>query len=108
MAEIYLEPNGFQGQIDSFKAEVDSVKAIKYEIDKHGVRLESVDRYMECVDYLNDTLLLFTEILDMDIKSMIHIKAEWMHVDDEIAAKTVGDIVKSGIDNAIKSIKGDK
>ena len=50
MAELFLDPKGFQGQIDSFKSGADRIKGLKYSLDKQGVRLQSVDKYMECVD----------------------------------------------------------
>ena len=56
MAELILDPKGFQGQIDSFKSGTDSIKGLKYSLDKQGVRLQSVDKYMECVDEFNKTI----------------------------------------------------
>ena len=44
MAELFLDPKGFQGQIDSFKSGADSIKGLKYSLDKQGVRLQSVDK----------------------------------------------------------------
>lgn len=93
MAEIYLNPQGFQGQIDSFKSGADSIKGLKYELDKQGVSLQSIDRYMECVELLNTTIELFGKMMDQDTRSMQLIKARWMNADSDIATKTLGEIL---------------
>ena len=93
MAEIFLDPQGFQSQIDSFKSGTDSIKELKYSLDKQDVRLQSVDRYIECVEELNKTLQLFGKLLDQDVESMKLIKARWMNADSEMATKTLGEIL---------------
>lgn len=93
MAELFLEPKGFQGQIDSFKSGTDSFKGLKYSLDKQGVRLQSVDKYMECVEEFNKTIELFGKLLDKDTESMKLIKAKWMNLDSDVATKTLGEIL---------------
>lgn len=93
MAEIYLDPQGFQGQIDSFKSGADSIKELKYELDSQGVSLQSVDKYLECVEKLNATLELFCKMMEQDTASMKLIKAKWMNADSDIATKTLGEIL---------------
>ena len=93
MAELFLDPKGFQGQIDSFKSVADSIKGLKYSLDKQGVRLQSVDKYMECVEEFNKTIELFGKLLDQDTESMKLIKAKWMNLDSDVATKTLGEIL---------------
>lgn len=93
MAELYLDPKGFQAQIDSFKSGTDSIKGLKYSLDKQGVRLQSVDKYMKCVEEFNKTIELFGKLLDQDTESMKLIKAKWMNLDSEVATKTLGEIL---------------
>lgn len=93
MAELYLDPKGFQAQIDSFKSGADSIKELKYSLDKQGVRLQSVDKYMECVEEFNKTIELFGKLLDQDTESMKLIKAKWMNLDSDVATKTLGEIL---------------
>ncbi|MFR6447700.1 MAG: hypothetical protein ACLUO6_09650 [Ruminococcus sp.] len=93
MAELFLDPKGFQGQIDSFKSGADSIKGLKYSLDKQGVRLQSVDKYMECVEEFNKTIELFGKLLDQDTESMKLIKAKWMNLDSDVATKTLGEIL---------------
>lgn len=93
MAELFLDPKGFQGQIDSFKSGAGSIKELKYALDKQGVRLQSVDRYMECVEEFNKTIELFGKLLDQDTQSMKLIKAKWMNLDSDVATKTLGEIL---------------
>ncbi len=93
MAELFLDPKGFQGQIDSFKSGADSIKSLKYTLDKQGVRLQSVDKYMECVEEFNKTIELFGKLLDQDTESMKLIKAKWMNLDSDVATKNLGEIL---------------
>ena len=93
MAELFLDPKGFQGQIDSFKSGADRIKGLKYSLDKQGVRLQSVDKYMECVEEFNKTIELFVKLLDQDTESMKLIKAKWMNLDSDVATKTLGEIL---------------
>jgi len=92
MAELFLDPKGFQGQIDSFKSGADSIKGLKYSLDKQGVRLQSVDKYMECVEEFNKTIELFGKLLDQDTEMKL-IKAKWMNLDSDVATKTLGEIL---------------
>lgn len=93
MAEIYLDPQEFQSQIDAFASSSDCIKDLKYSLNEQNVRLSSVDRYLECVEELNKTLELFCRLMDQDIESMKLIKAKWMNTDSAIATKTLGEIL---------------
>ncbi len=93
MAELFLDPKGFQGQIDSFKSGADSIKGLKYSLDKQEVRLQSVDKYIECVEEFNKLIELFGRMLDKDTENMKLIKAKWMNLDSNIATKTLSEIL---------------
>lgn len=93
MSDLFLDPKGFQGQIDSFKAGADSMRDFAYSLDKQGIRLQSVDKYMECVEEFNNTIKLFIKLMDQDAESMKQIKSKWMKLDNEMATKTLGEIL---------------
>lgn len=93
MAELYLDPKKFQGQIDSFKSGADAIKEIKYDLDKQGVKLQSVDKYLECIEEFNEAIVLFSQLLEQDTESMKQIKAKWMNLDSDVATKTLGEIL---------------
>ena len=93
MAKVFLDPQGFQGQIEAFQSGAESVKSLKYALDKKDVRLQSVDRYMECVEEFNKVVELFGKLMDQDTQSMKLIKAKWMNTDSDIATKTLGQIL---------------
>jgi len=93
MSDLFLDPKGFEGQIDSFKAGADSIKELAYCLDKQGVKLKSVDRYMECVEEFNKTLKLFGQLMEQDTEGMKQLKAKWMNLDSDIATKTLGEIL---------------
>lgn len=93
MGKVFLDPKGFQGQIDAFVGGNDGIKSLKYNEDDLGVRLESVEKYIGCIIQFNSTVELFGKMLDLDAKSMKLIKANWMGLDSDIATKTLGEIL---------------
>ena len=74
MAEFLLKPNEFQKQVDSFKAATDTVTTLKYELEKEGVSLNSIDKYAECVAAMNELIMSFGEFAKLDANSMQQIK----------------------------------
>lgn len=97
MAEIYLNPNEFQGQVDAYKGATETVSGLKYKADKGGVTLQSVDKYMECVTAMNNLIKTFGEFAAKDGDTMQQIKAKWMNTDGEIATKTLIEILGDAI-----------
>lgn len=93
MAEIYIDPQKFQDQIDSFQSGSDEIKKIKYVLDKKSVKLQSIDKYIECVEEFNATVQLFNQMMNKDTESMKLIKAKWMNLDSSVATKTLGEIL---------------
>ena len=93
MSRIFLNPGEFQGQIDSFQEGAEKIKALKYKLEEDGLKLKSVDKYMECIQELNNTIALFGEMLDLDTQSMKQIKGKWMNTDSEIATKTLKELI---------------
>lgn len=93
MAELFLDPKGFEKQISSFKSSAGKVKAIKYEADKSGLRLQGIDRYMECITEFNSTVALLASLLEKDVSSMEQIKGTWLKLDKEMAQKTLWEVI---------------
>ena len=106
MADLYLDPKGFQGQIDSFESGVDTIKDISYSLEKQGIRLLSIDKYIECAEEFNKTLQLFVQMMSQDTESMKLIKAKWMNLDSEIATKTLGEIIFGSNENNTSPVAG--
>lgn len=93
MSDLYLNPQEFQGQIDAFKLGTETIKELKYNLEAESVRLQSIDKYLECVAEFNKTIELFGQLLTQDTESMKLIKAKWMNLDNDIATKTLGEIL---------------
>ncbi len=93
MSKVYLSPEEFQGQIDSFQSGAEKIKELKYDLETQGLKLKSVDKYIECIEEFNKTVALFGEMLDLDTQSMKLIKAKWMNTDSDIATKTLKDLI---------------
>jgi len=82
--EIYIGPEEFQKQIDTYKSGNDIIKTLKYEIDTDGLFLQCVDRYIECLHEFNEAVKAFGELSEMDVQSMNQIKSQWMNLDKEL------------------------
>lgn len=93
MSDILLKPKEFQGQIDSFQTGAEEIKVVKYSVDKKSVQLQAIDKYVECINEYNSAIELFGKLLDMDTESMKEIKAKWMNCDNEIATKTLKEVL---------------
>ena len=93
MSKVYLSPEEFQGQIDSFQSGAEKIKELKYDLEAQGLKLKSVDKYIECIEEFNKTVALFGEMLDLDTQSMKLIKAKWMNTDSDIATITLKDLI---------------
>lgn len=89
MKDFYIEPTKFQEQIDKFSSGGEAIKELKYSLDENGVRLQSVDRFLECVEAFNETIGLFAQMSAQDAESMRQIKARWMNKDTADARKTL-------------------
>lgn len=93
MAKFLLKPNDFQKQIDSFTSKTETVAALKYAIEQDGLMLQSIDKYMECITAMNELIVSFSEFASLDGETMQKIKAKWMNTDNELATKTVAEIL---------------
>lgn len=97
MAEFLLKPNDFQKQIDSFTSKTEVVADLKYSLEKNGVRLQSVDKYIECITAMNELIISFSKFATLDGQTMQKIKAKWMNTDSKIATKTLVEIFGDAI-----------
>lgn len=97
MAEFFLDPSEYQSQIDSYRTATETVAALQYAAEKGGLKLQSVDKYMECVTAMNDLIKAFGEFANKDADTMQQIKAKWMNTDGELATKTLVEILGSFI-----------
>ena len=81
MAEFFLDPDSYQSQVDSYRSATEKVAALKYAAEKAGLKLQSVDKYMECVTAMNELIQTFGEFANKDADTMQQIKAKWMNTD---------------------------
>ena len=91
--EIYISPQDFQKQIDTYESGNNTIKALNYDIDTAGLYLQSIDRYMECLKEFNSAIKAFGELSDMDVQSMKLIKSKWMNIDSDLSTKKLWDIL---------------
>lgn len=97
MADFLLNPEEFQSQVDTFKSATGTVSGLSYQAEKGGLKLQSVDKYMECVKAMNELIQLFGEFAAKDGDTMQKIKAKWMNTDSELATKTLMEILGDAI-----------
>ena len=94
MAEFFLDPKGFEEQMKNIKDGGDKIKAVKYSMDQQKLALQSVEKYQECIDAFNDTVILFGQMLDKEVHNMKMIKAKWMGLEGDIAGTlTLGELL---------------
>lgn len=93
MANIILEPEGLQEEITNSRTTNETIKDLKYDIDKMNVQLESIDKFIECLWELNAAILKFSEISEVDLNTLEIIRAQWMSLDEELASKTFFDLL---------------
>jgi len=79
--EIYLNPQEFQEQIDTYKSGNEIIKALKYDVDPGGLFMQCIDRYLQCLHEFNEAIKAFGELSDLDLQSMNLIKSEWLSRD---------------------------
>ena len=92
MGEFILKPNDLQKQIDEFSSKTEAVSGIECKMEKDGLQLQSIDKYEECVNAMNELVKKFTDFAMMDKNSIQKIKAKWMNTYSEIETKTVEQI----------------
>ena len=93
MAEFILQPNEFQGQVDTYRTKTETVAGLQYTLNKESILLQSIDKYQECVDAMNELVSEFSAFAELDADTMQKIKAKWMNTDTEIATKTLVEIL---------------
>lgn len=96
MAEIYLDPTGFDSQRETLATSAEGVKSISYTCDSGSAQLSSIDAFAECVDAFNDLIEQFGTLLDNDDMALRQVKMDWMNTDSDIAAYTVGEMIEAG------------
>ncbi|MCL1873205.1 MAG: hypothetical protein FWF85_03720 [Clostridiales bacterium] len=79
--EIFISPQDFQEQIDSYKSGNEIIKALKYDVDPGGLFMQCIDRYLQCLHEFNEAIKAFGELSDLDVQSMNLIKSEWLDHD---------------------------
>ncbi|MBD7913262.1 MULTISPECIES: hypothetical protein [Clostridium] len=89
MAQILIRPEDLQKEITSSRGTNGKVKALKYSADKKNIQLQSIDKFLECLEALNSALAQFGDITEIDLHTLEIVKANWMKLDDDIASKTI-------------------
>ena len=83
MAELFLDPTGFDSQTDTFVSASESAKAVSYSCDAGSAEF-------------NNTVKEFGLLLDSDATALREIKAQWMNTDNAIANYTIGEVALKG------------
>lgn len=93
MAEIIIKPEELQKEINDSKKTNEKIKALKYEVDKKDLQLESINKFLEGLDALNLAIEEFARITESDLHNLEIVKAQWMKLDEDLASKTIFDRV---------------
>lgn len=109
MSEIYMDPEGFQSQVDGYSSASGKVGSISYSCDPGSLSLDSIERFKESVDLFNETLKSFASVSALDKSAMEAIKMAFLKVDERLADYTFMDLLgigaKATYDDAVKKGK---
>ncbi len=97
MAEVYIDPDELQTQIDEYREKTNAVAAFKYSVSEGDLLLSGIEKYLECVDAMNGLLKAFSEFALLDADSLDRIKNEWLNLDEDMANKTLADVLTEKI-----------
>lgn len=89
MADIILKPEEFQKEITSSRSTNEKDKSLQYDIDKKDIKLQSIDKFLDCLGALNAAIVKFAEVTEVDLHTLEVVKAQWMQLDENMMSKTV-------------------
>ena len=94
MAELIINDSSLLSEIKSTRGTNEEVKALKYELEKKDLTLRGIDKYIECIDTLNELIQSFYNMTEMDIHNLEIVRGEFLGLDEAVASKTAGDYMK--------------
>ena len=94
MAELIINDSSLLSEIKSTRGTNEEVKALKYELEKKDLTLRGIDKYIECIDTLNELIQSFYNMTEMDIHNLEIVRGEFLGLDADVASKTAGDYMK--------------
>lgn len=101
MSDIKINPEELQKEINTSKSTNEKVKELKYDIDKKDLKLQSIEKFLECLGSLNSAIANFGEITETDLHTLEIIKGQWMGLDESMASKTLFNVVSDSF-NGVK------
>ena len=93
MAKVFLDPKKFQEQIDKYDSDAANIKDVVYKPNEGELILKCIDKYLECITEFNAMVQQFGKLMDKDTSSMKQIRASWMKLDEDMADKTLGQLI---------------
>lgn len=88
--KIIIEPEGFKEQKGNFNNAAAEVGGIEISCDYSDINLASLERFKECVDYLNTTFKEFAALINNDCRTLEQILNEWKKLDEKKAKELKG------------------
>lgn len=94
MAELIINDSSLLSEIKNTRGTNEEVKALKYQVEKKDLFLRGIDKYIECIDTLNELIQSFYKMTEMDIHNLEIVRGEFLGLDEAVASKTVSDYMK--------------
>lgn len=91
--ELYLDPDAFQKEIDSFEKNNDKIAEIQYDLKDSTLVLDTEDKLVDCLNKMNELIIKFCRNGERDRKNLQLIKSTWMDVDEEIGDKITAEFI---------------
>ena len=93
MAELIFNDSSLLSEIKNTRGTNEEVKALKYKVEKKDLHLKGIDKYIECIDTLNELIQSFYNMTEMDIHNLEIVRGEFLGLDADVANKTAADYV---------------
>ena len=91
--DVYLNPEGFKGEVDSFKKSTSDLASLSVantvEAKKHTV-LNSVDELMAIVNLFSENIEQYIALSEKDVREMDSLKEKWVQKDLTLANEIDG------------------
>lgn len=89
MAHIYLEVASLNMQIRNLRTTGSEIAGVAFSVDGGEANLESLDKYIECIEALNEAFATFGSFLEKDADGFEAVRQQFIS-DDGFLSRTFG------------------
>lgn len=91
--KIIIHPKALEKEIENCRKGIGPLEADKIEVKYSYSELDHIKMLEKYAETMNGIIKQFCSLAEKDMVSLEKIKGQWMNVDEELAQKTLGDII---------------